>query len=102
MSAVDIRSKAQKQAHKHYERLIKDCDFLDIVEHYAKLSNNQKAAIEEFERREERGGNVDAVYADMCYYGEYQDLIANYLAGYVLASEGYEKDRWGHYILKSM
>lgn len=97
----DIEKKAQEQAGKHYRQFMDNCEWPDMLEKYAELSNKYKKARKELVDRHERGARLeDADFADVAYYERYCDLMAWAIADNVLVSEGYEEDRNKNWILK--
>jgi len=99
---ADVESKARKQAEKHFREFMDDCNWPEMLEKYAELSNRYEKSRVELLNKDERGGRVEEEdFADVWYYGRYRDLLAFAIADNNLVSYGYEEDKNGFWILKN-
>ena len=97
----DVEKKARDAARRHYREFMNDCEWPDMLEKYADLSNKFEKARVELLAKDERGARLeDADFADVEYYSNYRDLLARAIADNELVSAGYETDRKHNWILK--
>ena len=101
MTLDEIEEKARKAAKKHYHEFMDTCEWPDILEKYAELSNNYKKTTADLIAKDDRGSRLeDSEFADLEYYRVYRDLMARAIAENELVSEGYETDKKGYWMFK--
>ena len=97
----DAKEKVRNQVRRHYREFMDDCEWPDMLEKYAELSNKYERARLELVNKDERGARLeDSDFADVEYYSYYQDMMARAIADNTLVSAGYETDKKGNWKLK--
>lgn len=96
-----VEEKAVQQAEKHFKKFMDDCEWPDMLEKYAEITNRYAKVRNELLERDERGSRLDSAdFADYHYYERYYLLMAKVIANNTLVAEGYERDKKGNWILK--